>query len=772
MSYFDRMTTTSSILAEASDSGAMKPIAPNTELIIDCLAQLNALSPSRELIATLKRDLDTTRHALLSCTAEYLVYETKGGLRLIQLEEGYHTLVKLPESHQDPGVHVMDVGFCPIPSPPKTVFYAVASDGSLNVFEIVHVVGEDEFANSVSLVLRIEQGDFIKASWNPSSLELAVMSRERIYAFPFDAILSELGSGKTVTLAQFTALSDVLSLSHVDGQATSLAWSVSEMLAFGSSAGQVCVFNYRASSQSTSLFSAHEGPVTTLAWLDEQLLLSMSDAEKMLKLWSNTQGVWECLQSIRFDNVSLDACLNAWVTEGFTLVSTTDPSKIYVFESEMDNTFTLMGEISLDGMPLSMATDATFEYSLDMFVLTDKMIEVITLQDMKTVEPATTNADGGRNRSSSEVQADMSASESMAVNMADSTASIAAVPELDMDSTEKVEQVSNEEHSASSHNTSIKEEVSTDRQVQFTLPDDFEKRVEDAVKKSQLAMVPTVADAVVDRCLKEFAVHIQAAVQKGIQKALAKPDTLKPLAESISSVQDSLSQSFDAKLKAQSKVVRQDLQSATTSIIASVDQLNKQIGTLIQKRDKTPVTSDNGPLTVLANQQLIIMEQLKVLLQMQAAQKKPAVIGMPVDPLAQIKGSIDADLGQSRFESAFTKALEGSNPDLIDYVLEKTSIDAVFAQGHTVLSQPVLLMLVNVLSGLVDADEENVQRKLDWIQEAVMAVEPNHPLTRSHLAPVMSRLLHSLDELSQSNLAAPQMRSIKILGRIAHSILK
>lgn len=114
-------------------------------------------------------------------------------------------------------------------------------------------------------------------------------------------------------------------------------------------------------------------------------------------------------------------------------------------------------------------------------------------------------------------------------------------------------------------------------------------------------------------------------------------------------------------------------------------------------------------------------------------------------------------ISSGQFNTAFKQALSASDLGLVVFVCERVNPQQVFNMNPCPLSQDVLLSLVNQLSHDLSTFTD---LKLKYLEEAVMNLEPSHPVTREHMRHVLQGFQRNLNTFLAAN---PNHKKVKML---------
>ena len=122
-----------------------------------------------------------------------------------------------------------------------------------------------------------------------------------------------------------------------------------------------------------------------------------------------------------------------------------------------------------------------------------------------------------------------------------------------------------------------------------------------------------------------------------------------------------------------------------------------------------------------------------------------------------LQQQIQQQITTGAFNSAFKAALSASDLSLVMFVCERVNPQQVFNMSPCPLTQDVLLSLVNQLSHDLTKFTE---LKMKYLEEAVMNLDAQHPVTRDHMHAVLKGFQVSLRAFSQQQ---PSHKRVKML---------
>ena len=139
----------------------------------------------------------------------------------------------------------------------------------------------------------------------------------------------------------------------------------------------------------------------------------------------------------------------------------------------------------------------------------------------------------------------------------------------------------------------------------------------------------------------------------------------------------------------------------------------------------------------------------------------------PVDPTVEIKRLLNT----GNLEAAFSQALGTSNLEIVSWLCSQVASESVFGQHPCPLSPFVLLSLAQQLSS--DLTTKDAERKLDWIRDTCLAIDPQDPALKLHVRPVLTSVYESLRRLgSSSQSISPSVKAAaRLVVHVVNSLL-
>lgn len=137
----------------------------------------------------------------------------------------------------------------------------------------------------------------------------------------------------------------------------------------------------------------------------------------------------------------------------------------------------------------------------------------------------------------------------------------------------------------------------------------------------------------------------------------------------------------------------------------------------------------------------------------------------PVDPTKEITRLIS----ERKFDEAFTLALQRSDVSIVSWLCSQVDLHGLCSMAPLPLSQGVLLALLQQLSCDIGTE---ATRKLGWMTDVAVAINPTDPMITSHVRPIFeqvyNRLLHQRTLPTSSSV---EVSSIRLIIHVINSVL-
>jgi len=140
-------------------------------------------------------------------------------------------------------------------------------------------------------------------------------------------------------------------------------------------------------------------------------------------------------------------------------------------------------------------------------------------------------------------------------------------------------------------------------------------------------------------------------------------------------------------------------------------------------------------------------------------------IEAPLDPTKELSRLVS----ERKYEEAFTAALQRSDVSIVSWLCSQVDLQRILAMVPLPLSQGVLLSLLQQLACDIGKD---TTRKLAWMTEVAVALNPADPMIAVHVRPIFEQVYQILNHhRSLPTASSTELSSIRLLMHVINSML-
>ena len=827
---FKKMNIASQRLKEAHSkakhsSGPVSEIdCPILTVNVDAIDAAALPRTNEHTVASLRRDLSYYPGKLVASNSVYIAYSSKSGVRLIRHQDGEYTLLK---DHEGP---VIDLELSSISIDNTSKLVSVGSDGHVviqefangisngkikprTVFEITapsagaKLIHRCAFSSDGNRVLLVSQNCIYE-------VKLAMIQKKDGHRYSYDSlegcgfIRAQQNNISQVTSANFLANSHDLAVGFIDGS--------------------VQIFSQHSNTYGVFFFEEWTQPVNSLAAVAGKTPLVIVGFEMNRRLFVFDYENNVKVQELFFESDGI-SFVNYFYHEPTSSLYAASSGAAALMRFEMVNGYFEPREMyGLPDIALSVNAEKKMLDDLELFVVSEKEITILTIattfgQQSSIPEEIESFNDQHAVKSVEEEAADKVSDEisSRIVKEAISTCSteIAAHQTADKKKGAFKESFDKRHEEMERHGFAptmpqlpgpVELKLPPTLELEFLINSlldrklakieeqrskaefdngDFVNQVDSIVGMHLQAFsedldenLPLVVKGVVDQCMdsqmKKMETLFKNTMASQMRNIIADKTFSKNLTDAISeNMKVLMTANFETVLipayQTATQVMFKQMQSAFQQGLTGVMNDFKQSVTagISQETSSKSLTSEIGKqINKVSERQIKILEEIDRKLNRIGGNRSP----VPAAAVRQksIHEEIAESVARGEFEAAFTKALESSNLEILIHLISNISPSDVFVMGgHPVLSQPVLLSLIQQLSVSL---AENTELKFTWIQESLASIDARHALIAEYSKQVLSTLVMKLDEwaqqVSRENPANPSLLTAKLLMRLANSL--
>jgi hypothetical protein len=177
---------------------------------------------------------------------------------------------------------------------------------------------------------------------------------------------------------------------------------------------------------------------------------------------------------------------------------------------------------------------------------------------------------------------------------------------------------------------------------------------------------------------------------------------------------------------------------------AATQEMFSQVDATLERRTSPRHDESYGSLDSL----FTLMHQVKSMvedLSDEVAELKPPKQEIDYDQIT--RDEILSLLQKRDYESAFTKAVSEITAEMALFVCKRSNLADVLGDSKPVLSQPILLCLMQQLGALLnDSNDEDLHIELTWLQEIALTLDPAVESIKRHVPQVLAQLRSCIED--------------------------
>lgn len=137
----------------------------------------------------------------------------------------------------------------------------------------------------------------------------------------------------------------------------------------------------------------------------------------------------------------------------------------------------------------------------------------------------------------------------------------------------------------------------------------------------------------------------------------------------------------------------------------------------------------------------------------------------PLDPTKELSRLIS----EHKYEEAFTAALQRSDVNIVSWLCSQVNLQGILSTAPIPLSQGVLLSLLQQLACDIQKDSP---RKLGWMIDVAVAINPADPMIAVHVRPIFEQVYQIVNHhRTLPTLSGGEITSIRLVMHIINSVL-
>eukprot|EP00963_Diacronema_lutheri_P010059 scaffold950_cov360-Pavlova_lutheri.AAC.26 len=308
-----------------------------------------------------------------------------------------------------------------------------------------------------------------------------------------------------------------------------------------------------------------------------------------------------------------------------------------------------------------------------------------------------------------------------------------------------------------------------------TIHQDLPRQLAETMKAEMVALEDKIAESVTASVTSSM----EASTARAIQNKL--PGAIKgTLTEALkNNFQASIIPSFEAAVREMFSQINASLDAGLQQQLSSSSEVAKVSGLLEQASQLTEtlrVEISEGQRKLMAmaaderNQALKAARESVWRESHAGARDGSGMMGTSLeqlearlDPTIELKGLVEA----RKYEEAYNKVLSLGNVETVVWLCKQVDATAIFNFTPPLLSQGVLLSLMQQLSTDLQKD---TTLKLSWIQNTALALDPQDPVLSVHMRPILQSTFVALNNRLRTARSG-EAGQIKLVIHLMNSLL-
>ncbi|XP_031478958.1 enhancer of mRNA-decapping protein 4 isoform X2 [Nymphaea colorata] len=301
---------------------------------------------------------------------------------------------------------------------------------------------------------------------------------------------------------------------------------------------------------------------------------------------------------------------------------------------------------------------------------------------------------------------------------------------------------------------------SLDKAIPSAITESFQKGFSDkAINQLEKSLTSKLETALTRQLQTQFQTSVKQVLHDGVR----------------STIESSLIPAFELSCKAMFEQIDSTFQKGMGEYVAAVQQQLETTHSNLSLTLRDGISSLSSAVQTLNTD---IADGQRKILAFACARANPAMdpmsnsllsngpqVEVPLDPTKELTRLIS----EHKFEEAFTAALQRSDLSLVSWLCSQVDLQGILSTSPLPLSQGVLLSLVQQLA--CDLGNETT-RKLSWVTEAAMALNPSDPMIIMHARPILEQVYQMLMRQRAVTTASGEANSIRMVIHVITSILK
>ncbi|WVZ73893.1 hypothetical protein U9M48_022150 [Paspalum notatum var. saurae] len=266
---------------------------------------------------------------------------------------------------------------------------------------------------------------------------------------------------------------------------------------------------------------------------------------------------------------------------------------------------------------------------------------------------------------------------------------------------------------------------------------------------------------------RQIQMQFHTSVKQALQDALRTSfeSSLVPAFEqSCKTMFEQVDVAFQKGISEHTIAVQQQVEAAHTPLALTLKETINSASSLSQSYSSELIDGQRKLLALVASGNAKA-HNANALQPMNGPMGGPQEIEAPLDPMKELGRLIS----ERKIDEAFTMALQRSDVSIVSWLCSQVDLRSLCAMVPVPLNQGVLLALLQQLA--VDINNET-SRKVQWMTDVAMAINPADPMIAAHVRPIFEQVYSQLaHQRTQPTMTPSDGTSIRVIMHVINSVL-
>lgn len=262
----------------------------------------------------------------------------------------------------------------------------------------------------------------------------------------------------------------------------------------------------------------------------------------------------------------------------------------------------------------------------------------------------------------------------------------------------------------------------------------------------------------------QFQTSGKQALQDGLRSSL-ESSVIPAFEQSCKAMFEQVDAAFQKGMTEHTAAAQQQFEASHTPLALALRDAINSASTVTQNLTTELIDGQRKLLALLAAGNTKALNPIAIQQNNGPMAAHPEMVEAPLDPTKELTRLIS----ERKYEEAFTMALQRSNVSIVSWLCSQVDLHAICSTVPLPLNQGVLLALLQQLA--CDISNET-SRKVGWMTEVAVAINPTDPMITLHVRPIFEQVYNILaHQRSLPTTTASEAANIRLIMHVINSVL-